>query len=213
MNGFIMLPRKIYNHPIMKKPQLLQAYIYIMFRIRYYDGETYINGQKVMLKKGQFVTTYRKLADELELPLGKVRTIIANLTKYNLIKLTSCNNYTFIEAVDIDFNFTQEITQKSSPNKTQEMNLKNYDKSPVISSKTHNQNNLLSTSENTVSSTKANTEYSHINNNIYNKNKNNRYNNINNKQYPKKNRFDNYDDSNELDYDFLQKRIDEMMFE
>lgn len=213
MNGFIMLPRKIYNHPIMKNPQLLQAYIYIMFRIRYYDGETYINGQKVMIKKGQFVTTYRKLADELELPLGKVRTILANLTKYNLIKLTSCNNYTFIEAVDIDFNLTQETAQKNSLNETQETNLKSYAKTSVISSKTHNQNKFSATSENTVSSTKSNTEYSHINNNIYNKNKNNRYNNINNKQYPKKNRFDNYVDSNELDYDFLQRRIDEMMFE
>ena len=213
MNGFIMLPRKIYNHPIMKKPQLLQAYIYIMFRIRYYDGETYVNGQKVMLKKGQFVTTYRKLADELELPLGKVRTILGNLTKYNLIRLTSNNNYTFIEAVDIDFNLTQETTQKTSLNETQQGNVKNNTAPPVISSKTNNQNNFLPTLENTLNSTKANTEYSHINNNIYNNKNKKYYNNINNKQYPKKNRFDNYADSNELDFDLLQRRIDEMMFE
>ena len=96
MEGFIMLSRSAYNHPVMNDGVALQCFIKIALKTRIAPGIEFLGSQKIMLEVGQCVISRRALAEELDLTPDKVRHALERLKKLGLIDAKNVKKGTII---------------------------------------------------------------------------------------------------------------------
>ena len=87
-SGFILLQRKLLKHWIFQRTDYFSWFVYFLFKANFIDKEDYLfNGKFITVKRGQFITSYQNLADELpECTIKKIRTFIKLLEKSKIIK-------------------------------------------------------------------------------------------------------------------------------
>ena len=102
MTGYIILPRELYNHPIMHSGNALQCFLRILYDARFKEGMVYHNGIEVELQRGQCVLSRNSLALDLRLTPSQVRYAIDKLEYYRLISVHSTRHYSIVTVNHFD---------------------------------------------------------------------------------------------------------------
>lgn len=97
-NGFIKLNRSMLSWEWYGNPYTTIVFLHILLRANWKDK----NWQGKVIKKGQLVTSIRKLAKELNISFQHTRTALANLQKTHEITLEPTNKYSIITVVAWD---------------------------------------------------------------------------------------------------------------
>ena len=103
MSGWVKIHRKIRDNWIWKKPDYLKAWLDLIFKATYADPRVLIDGEISELKKGQFITSIRKLADEWGWSKDKVLSFLRLLEKDQMIQRKSDNKRTLITIENYSF--------------------------------------------------------------------------------------------------------------
>lgn len=88
--GFVKLYRDILESPIYDNSNAVRLYIHILLKANIEDKQW----NEILIKKGQFLTSLRKLTEELGLTLQNIRTAIKTLEKFGFIASETTKIYT-----------------------------------------------------------------------------------------------------------------------
>lgn len=91
-NGYVTLPRSLAKKEWFAEGNTLKLYIMLLFNAAFRDTET----GGVALKKGQYLTSYRKLAEMIHTGEQQVRTALKHLEATGDITLQSTSKYSII---------------------------------------------------------------------------------------------------------------------
>lgn len=108
MNGYIKLYRSLLDWQWWGESDTFKTWVYCLFRARWNDGKY----KGVSIGRGEFVTTYRDLAKDLNLSERKTRTALSRLAETGEISVTSESKYTVIRVNKYD-DFQAEGDTKS----------------------------------------------------------------------------------------------------
>ena len=75
MEGWISLHRKMIDWEWYNEPNTIRLFLHCLLKANHQDKKW----RGIDIKRGSFVTSYAKLADELELSIQNVRTALNNL--------------------------------------------------------------------------------------------------------------------------------------
>lgn len=162
MQGWIKLHRKVMESDTFSKLNSVQQIItiYIVLNANHEDGVWYDKYKdiEVKIKRGQLITSRKKIADEWfkgdkEVTEQKVRTTLKKLEKCGFLTITSTNNYTLLEVLNYSIYqqkeseanqvFNQEET-KCQPRENQEKTTNKNDKNDKEKEYSSQIKNLLS---------------------------------------------------------------------
>lgn len=86
---WISVYRSLLEQPYARKPQYLSIWIYLLLNASYTNREIIRNNEKIKLKRGELVITYREIALFYSIPLKVVFNAIQLFKKLEQIKITS----------------------------------------------------------------------------------------------------------------------------
>lgn len=125
-NGFIKLDRDIQQSEIWYDPILLRLWVWCLLKARYTKGSLFIDGRKIELDVGQFITGRRSIEEEFNLGLrgkqflkgGTLMYNLKRLEKLNQIEIKSTNKYSLLTVYsvirDVEFSNQTDIKLTSS---------------------------------------------------------------------------------------------------
>lgn len=97
---WIKLYQGIVDSAVWSDPVRLKAWIDILFQANYKDKEWFQNGQVVKVKRGQFITSIRKLADSWNVSPNTARRILDQFADMHMIERDSgTGRYTLITVI------------------------------------------------------------------------------------------------------------------
>ena len=114
MKGYIKLFRKFLDWEWYTSPVTKELFIHLLLKANWRDKEW----RGITIKRGQLVTSRRKLAAELEASEQSIKTAIANLQKSQDITVQSKPNYTIITVNNYDtyqVNSPTEVPKLNKP--------------------------------------------------------------------------------------------------
>lgn len=98
--GWIKLHKKLLNSAVWSDNQRLKAWIHILLSANYEDKEWFANGRLIQIKRGQFVTSNRKLQEAWGCSTNTVSGILKQFAEMGMIKVECPNKkYTLITVV------------------------------------------------------------------------------------------------------------------
>ncbi len=101
MNGWIKIHKKIMKSAIWQDPLRLKAWMHILLSANYEDKEWLCNKEVVTIKKGQFITSNRKLQEAWGCSANTVRRILSQLQQLDMIKVDiSPYRYTLLTVIN-----------------------------------------------------------------------------------------------------------------
>ena len=101
MSGWIKLHRKLKESAIWSDSLRLKAWIDILLTANHEDNEFFRNGNLVKVKKGQFITSNRKLQDAWGCSTNTVTKILKQLEELGMISYsTEAKRYTVITVIN-----------------------------------------------------------------------------------------------------------------
>ena len=112
MEGWISLHRKMIDWEWYNEPNTIRLFLHCLLKANHQDKKW----RGIDIKRGSFVTSYAKLADELELSIQNVRTALNNLKLTGEVTSESSSKNTVIKVVNYDkhqVNNTQDNTQSN----------------------------------------------------------------------------------------------------
>ena len=112
MEGWICLYRKIQEHWLWTKKRKFsqfEAWISLLFKTNYKDVKLMFNGKVIEVKKGTFITSEVKLAEEWGWSRDTVRKFLKMLQEENMIYRIPTANYTTIRIENWEsYQFSQQ---------------------------------------------------------------------------------------------------------
>ena len=100
MARWIKLYAGIEYSAVWSDPLRLKAWVDILLKANYRDKEWFHNGQVIMIKRGQFVTSIRKLAESWKCSTNTVRRILKQFEELHMIEHNSDTlRYTLVTVV------------------------------------------------------------------------------------------------------------------
>lgn len=103
-DGWIKLHRSILKNWVNKHPEHRVAWENLLLAVNFAETKVFFNGKKTILHPGQMVTSLEHLSEVMQLPPGKVRTLLKRFQEDEMItiettpkgtKLTVCNYSTY----------------------------------------------------------------------------------------------------------------------
>ena len=133
-NGWIKLHREIQHHWIFQRDEYLKAWILLLIKANHKDFKTLVSDkipEVVIVKRGQVVTSLKKLGLELRWSPSKVKRFLHKLQKDEMIKIAdekrwthlSINNYETYQYARHDAE-TQQVRQRDAAEHNQIMEKK-----------------------------------------------------------------------------------------
>lgn len=99
--GWIKLHKKLLDSAVWSDPLRLKAWVYILLSANYENKEWFANGRLIQIKRGQLVTSNRKLQEAWRCSDKTVRRILQQFAEMDMIKVeTPHNKYTLISVVN-----------------------------------------------------------------------------------------------------------------
>lgn len=124
--GYIKLYRSLIYEDIFKNPLTLKLFIYCLYKANTKDKEW----KGMTIKRGSFVSSYRKIAKECDMTVRQVLTHISTLNGSHSVTHTSYRNFTVFIVQNYDEyqgSETQSDTQSvHKPTTTKEKRKKKY---------------------------------------------------------------------------------------
>lgn len=99
MEGWISIYRKIQEHWLWTKKRKFsqfEAWISLLFKANYKDTKIMFNGKVIEVKKGSFITSEVKLAEEWKWDRSTVRKFLSTLENEKMIHKNTTTKYTSI---------------------------------------------------------------------------------------------------------------------
>lgn len=108
-NGFIKVDRDIQQSEIWYDPLLLRLWLWCLMKARYTPGNIFIDGKKIDLEVGQFITGRTSIEQEFNLGLrgkyffegGKLMYNLKKLESLNQIKIKTTNKYSLVTVYSV----------------------------------------------------------------------------------------------------------------
>jgi hypothetical protein len=113
MPGYIKLYRKLLENPIMKKPGMLQLWIYCLLRANHESGKVHFGGDEIDIQPGQFITGRFELSDALGEKPSTIYKRISALTKTGFLNTKSNNKNTLVTIVNWELYQSAEVKSSS----------------------------------------------------------------------------------------------------
>ena len=119
MEGWISLYRKIQEHWLWTKRRKFsqfEAWISLLFKANFKDAKIMIGDNVIEIKKGSFITSEVKLAEEWKWDRSTVRKFLKTLEEQKMIQKNSTSKYTSIsiENWDLYQNVQQQNRQQNN---------------------------------------------------------------------------------------------------
>ena len=122
MEGWISLYRKIQEHWLWTKRRKFsqfEAWISLLFKANFKDTKIMIGDNVVEIKKGSFITSEVKLAEEWKWDRSTVRKFLKTLEEQKMIQKNSTSKYTSISIENWDlYQNTQQQNRQQNNIKT-----------------------------------------------------------------------------------------------
>ena len=116
--GWIQLHRKIRDCWVWENPLYLKAWLYILFAANYKEKKILFDGKITAIKRGQFITSQRRLAADWGCNVKTVRNILNLMEEQEMVTLTTTGNGTLLTVINYDFYQSLE-TENGTPTTTQ----------------------------------------------------------------------------------------------
>ena len=122
VEGWISLYRKIQEHWIWTKRRKFsqfEAWISLLFKANFKDTKIMIGDNLVEVKRGSFITSEVKLAEEWKWDRSTVRKFLKTLEEQKMIQKNSTTRYTSISIENWElYQDTQQQNRQQNNNKT-----------------------------------------------------------------------------------------------
>jgi hypothetical protein len=139
VEGWVRFHRRITQWEWYAEPNVFRVFFHLIIMANHKDNKW----RGIEVKRGQLVTSYNKLATQLELSTQQIRTVLDKLESTNEITRTSTNKYTIINVDKYEFYQSRE-PQSNKQNNT-----------PVTNEQQTN-NNQITTNQNDKNEKNAN---------------------------------------------------------
>lgn len=145
-NGWISVYRSLMNKGFYKNSEYLHLWLHCLLRANHKDNEAMVDGNSMIIKRGQFLTSRNKLSAEIGLHESKVERILKFLETEQQIKQETTPRFRLISIINYDKyqNPEQVNGQHSNKSRTtgeQVPNTNNNDYNGNKGIKTHGQYN------------------------------------------------------------------------
>lgn len=102
--GWIKIHRKIMESAIWSDPLRLKAWMHILLSANHEDKDVFMNGTRVIVREGQFITSNRKLQAAWGCSTNTVRRILQQLQDMDMIEHeTPQQRYTLLTVINYGF--------------------------------------------------------------------------------------------------------------
>ena len=112
MEGWIALYRNIKQHWVWQDAKILQRWLDLLTDASYEDCEVLFHGTRVKLNRGQLVTSKRQLLHQWQTNGKKVKDLLEEFIKEEMIMMEKIGNYTIITILNYD-KFQKENSPKN----------------------------------------------------------------------------------------------------
>lgn len=118
MEGWIRVHRKIINEPWFNKSEYVHLWLYLLLKANHKDQEIFVGNEKVLVKRGQLLTSRHKLSEVVHIQENKIYRILKCFENEHQIEQHKTRKYTVISILNYD------MYQKSEQDNEQQMNNK-----------------------------------------------------------------------------------------
>lgn len=102
MQGWIKLHRRVLKHWIFQDSEYFKFWIYILLDVNHEDKKILWNKELVEIKRGEKITSLKKLSEEFNCSREKVRRFLELLKNDTMIDIVSNTRYTQITVLNYD---------------------------------------------------------------------------------------------------------------
>jgi len=123
--GYVLVWRKIQDSGLMQMPNTLAVFLHILFSATHKDIKVGTPHGAIELKRGQYISGRKKLAEELEQTEREIRTSLKRLVELQILTIKTTTRYSVytIENYsiyqDVNLKATSETTNKRPTNDQQ----------------------------------------------------------------------------------------------
>ena len=93
-NGWVKVYRSLKKHWIWKDDKYFKMWVDVLLRANHQDKKVLIEAHLEPVKRGEFITSQKKLAEEYGVSRSKIRTFLTLLEKDSMIELKSTSKFT-----------------------------------------------------------------------------------------------------------------------
>ena len=122
MEGWISLHRKILENPILNRSRIysnFEAWIWLLLKANHKDNKFVLGSEVLEVKKGQMITSQKKLCKQFRWGSTKLRTFLKLLQSDQMIELKPSSKATHITVCNYDTYQDYQTANKSLPNRKQ----------------------------------------------------------------------------------------------
>lgn len=113
-DGWIKMHRKtLYCESVMRNAFSLGVWTYILLKASHKDMETTFGTQKITIHPGQFVSAYRKMADDLKCNKNEIYRQLKRYENATMIETQSCSKGVLISVLNWDLYQTSETENET----------------------------------------------------------------------------------------------------
>jgi len=151
IGGWITLNRSIKRHWIWTDALYLNMWIDFLLRANYETNKVLIDSRLITLKRGQFVTSLKKLAKEYKCSIGRIRHFLDLLQNDSMIELKTTRKFTQITICN--YSFYQDLKHTESIQNENRIKTERKQNETENQVNKKNNNNNKETKQKTVSPT------------------------------------------------------------
>lgn len=132
MEGWIRIHRKLIEASWFNKSEYVHLWLYLLLKANHQDKEIFMGSEKVLVKRGQLLTSRHKLSEVVHVQENKIYRILKCFENEHQIEQQKTSRYTVITILNYDTyqKNEQEIEQQTNNQRTadeQPMNTNNND--------------------------------------------------------------------------------------
>lgn len=110
---YICLYRSILDHWVFADEKYFRAWIYILLSANHKDNKTTFDKSVIVIKRGQFITSQRKLAESWNVSLPTVHKMLDNFKNEQMIDFETNQKRTLITVVNYDV-YTEQLADEQA---------------------------------------------------------------------------------------------------
>ena len=151
MAGWISLNRSIQKHWIYEEERTFskyEAWLDLLFMVNHKNGKTPIGNQLVDVKRGQRITSIKKLSEHWGWSRSKVNSFLKMLESDDMITFKTTSKYTLVTIVNYDFYQSEKNRKNINPTSNEHQSDINPTSNEHQSDTNNNVNNELITINN-----------------------------------------------------------------
>lgn len=130
-NSWFSVHRQIWDNPISKKPNYLAVWIYLVSHANYADKEYILNNEKILIKRGSFVGSIKKIAEHFKMPRTTVGRIINYFKVDSMLDIKSTSKYSLFTILKYEEFQKVDIKRTSNGHQTDTTNKDNKDNNKI----------------------------------------------------------------------------------